>query len=245
MITRKEVIEKISNIPELSYDPDTGLVKYQGWSIPLEDLYRKYLKENGMSFKCICDVHWECMSLIECTECGTVIKEYYDEWYEPNFRCPVCTDYKTGYEFYTKEEIEASEELQAVINMYKGLNDTLKEQDERIQKRNGLEDYQLLKPRQIKIGNNVYRFSLLIDSITNKNKLQGLKLEISKFEKNDSLLELRKKKIIPLSKEAYVFYKHILPEIENNSDLDFLSSLKGKSLTETMEEKARKRVKNK
>lgn len=241
MVTKKEVLDALKKKYDIVYDEENDLITYQGNTISMEKVYQKYLRENGMSFKCICDVHWECMSVIECTECGTVVKEYYDEYYEPNFRCPTCTNYKTNYEYYTKEQIESSEGLQAIINMYKNLNQIMQDQDYRRNQRNGLEDYQLLRPRQIKLGNYVYRFSLLIDSITNKNKLQGLKLEIKKFEKKDSILELKKSKIIPLSKRAYDFYKHLLPEYEKNLEMHNL----GMSLTQLMEEDAVRRIKSK
>lgn len=238
MVTKKEVLDALKKKYDIDYDEEKDLINYQGTTMSMEKIYQKYLKENGMSFKCICDVHWECMSVIECTECGTVVKEYYDEFYEPNFRCPTCTDYKTGYEYYTKEQIDSSEEIQAIINMYKNLNQIMQEQDNRRKQRNGLEDYQLLQPRQIKLGNYIYRFSLLIDSITNKNKLQGLKLEINKFEKKDSILELKKSKIVPLSKKAYYFYKQLLPEYEKNPEMHNL----GMSLTQLMEENAVRRI---
>ncbi len=88
----------------------------------------------GMSFDCLFDAHWKCMSIIRCTKCGTVVEYYYDEDYEPNFRCPICTDYKTGYVYYTKEQIEASEELKEIIKMYEELQKQDQERYERKEK---------------------------------------------------------------------------------------------------------------
>ena len=80
------------------------------------------MEKNGMNFECICDAHWECMSIIKCRDCGTVVIYYYDEHYEPDFKCPVCTNYETNYEYYTRNQIENSEDLKAIIKTYKKLN---------------------------------------------------------------------------------------------------------------------------
>lgn len=234
---KKTIIEKLDNI---NYDETTDTVIYNGTSIPFEMVYHNFIKKHGMSFDCIYDAHWECMSVIKCTECGTVVKYYYDEYYEPNFRCPTCTNYKTGYEYYTKEQIEASDDLKAIIKMYEELEQMDRERYERKEKRNGLEDYQLSKRKRIKIKNNVYDFQLLIDSILNKNKLEGLRLEIRKWEIKDGIsMNLVYNKTIPLSKSAYMSLKEML------SFEDFPDELKGKSLTQIMEETAVKKLRKK
>ncbi len=192
----------------------------------------------GNNFNCICDVHWEDMSILECKDCGTIIKYYYDEFYEPDFKCPVCTDYKTGYEFYTKEQIESSDELKAIIQMYKEFYKRLKDQDERIEKRNGLLDSQLCMPKYIKTKNNVYKFNLLIDSILNKNRLKGLRLEISRWEKGEFALTNKWIKEIPLSFKSLQYYRY-RKKMKNNPELFNLN----KSITQVLEETAVKRLK--
>ena len=232
---KKIILEKLDNI---SYDEATDEIIYKDVAIPFEEVYQKFIKNNGMSFDCIYDAHWECMSIIKCTECGTVVKYYYDENYEPNFKCPICTDYKTSHEYHTKDEIEKSDELKAIIKMYEELNEMDKERYERKVKRNGLEDYQLSKTKRIKIKNNVYDFQLLIDSILNKNKLDGLRLEIRKWEIEDDInMNLVYSKTIPLSKSAYMNLKRIF------SFNDFPDEFKGKSLIQIMEEDAVKKLK--
>jgi hypothetical protein len=74
----------------------------------INEFLEKYRKKNGESLECLCDHHASCNSTLRCTECGTVIRYYYDEAYEPDFRCPVCTDYGTEYEFWTVEEIDGN-----------------------------------------------------------------------------------------------------------------------------------------
>lgn len=239
MVTRKELLDTLlEKRKDVEYNEEKDTLCYEGVEIPFEKYYQTFLKSNGMSFHCICDAYWEDMSVLECTECGTVVKFYYDEWYEPNFRCPTCTDYKTGYEYHTKEEIKNSEELQAIIKMYKDLQKITIEQEERRKKRKGLDDHQLLRPMNIKIGNKTYRFNVLINSIVNKNKLKGLRLQVEKYEKGDTCTTMKWFKTIPLSKEAFHYQRHA-KEYQEVFDKEF----KGKSLTQTLEDHAVKRTK--
>ena len=232
---KKIILEKLEDI---DYDEATDTITYKDVSIPFEKVYQNFIKKNGMSFECIYDAHWECMSILQCTECGTIVKYYYDEYYEPNFKCPICTDYETGYEYYTKEQIENSDDLKAIIKMYKELAQMDQERYERKEKRNGLEDYQLCKAKRIKTKDNVYEFKLLIDSILNKNKLKGLRLEIKKWKIEDDInMSLVYSKIIPLSKSAYIDLKQMF------SIDDFLDEIKGKPLTQIMEAAAVKKLK--
>ncbi len=232
---KKIILEKLEDI---DYDEATDTITYKDVSIPFEKVYQNFIKKNGMSFECIYDAHWECMSILQCTECGTIVKYYYDEYYEPNFKCPICTDYETGYEYYTKEQIENSDDLKAIIKMYKELAQMDQERCERKEKRNGLEDYQLCKVKRIKTKDNVYEFKLLIDSILNKNKLKGLRLEIKKWKIEDDInMSLVYSKIIPLSKSAYIDLKQMF------SIDDFPDEIKGKPLTQIMEEAAVKKLK--
>lgn len=243
MITKKQLLDSIlKKYSDITYDDKTDTLHYLGRSMSFQEIYDKVLKENGMSFKCLCDVHWENMSILECTECGTIIKYYYDEWFEPDFKCPVCTDYKTGFEYYTKEEIAENEELQAIIKIYIDLDKSFKEQDERRKKRNGLEDYQLTKPLRIKIGNKLYVINVLINSILNKNKLKGLRLSIDKSEKDsDYTWVVKSTTTIPLSIGAYRYHKNKdkYQAIMNKR----LEQLKGKPLSQTLEEEARRKIK--
>ena len=239
MISRGEYKKQIlAKLKDIDYDEETDTIIYKDTSIPFEKVYQNFIKKNGMSFECIYDAHWECMSILQCTECGTVVKCLYDEYYEPNFKCPTCTDYKTGYEYYTKDQIENSEDLKAIIKMYKELDQMDQERYERKEKRKGLEDYQLCNAKRLKIKDNVYELNFLIDSIVNKNKLKGLRLEITKWKMEDDInMSLVYHKIIPLSKSAYISLNQMF------SSNNFPNEIKGKPLTQIMEESAVKRLK--
>ena len=122
--------------------------------------------------------------------------------------------------------------------MYKELDQMDQEIYERKEKRNRLEDYQLCKAKRIKTKDNVYDFKLLIDSILNRNKLKGLRLEITKWKIEDNInMLLVYSKTIPLSKSAHMNLKQMF------SIKDFLDEIKGKPLTQIMEEAAVKKLK--
>ena len=238
MITKDKFREMLLNkATGAIYDPKTDTIFHNNVTMSMDELYQSFLKKNGMSFDCIYDVHWECMSILRCNKCGTIVKYYYDENYEPDFRCPICTNYETSYKYYTKEEIESNEELQAIIKMYEELREIDKKREERKEKRNGLNDWQLCETKYIKFGDNIYRLNLLIDSIENKNKLKGLRLEISKLKRDEECRSILWTKTIPLSISAYNELKYVFSK-ENN-----INPLNGKSLIQILEESAVKKLK--
>jgi len=93
-------------------------------------------------FECIYDEHVSCLSIIKCNNCGTVVFYRYDEDYEPCFKCPVCTDYKTRYTYWTQQEIKIDRDKQDVIKFYKKCNEISNEMDKRYLERGGLYDWQ-------------------------------------------------------------------------------------------------------
>lgn len=238
MVTRNSFVnELLKRSSDWQYDKENDTLYYKDIQVNLDELYEKFLLKCGMSFNCICDIHWECMSILECKKCGTVIRYYYDEFYEPNFRCPVCTDYKTGYEYYTKDEVNKNEDLQAIIEMYRDLDRIQKEQHERSKKRNGLSDNELCKSRIINTKNHAYKFQLLINSITNKNKFSGLRLHITKYDRDDDGLVSSHYTEIPLSINA-IRMQHRIHEVRRHPELDSFNNLMGKSISQHLEENA-------
>lgn len=226
------------------YDTDTDSIirKSDNFSIPMDDFLAYLRKQIGQSFDCIYDDHAYLMQLIKCTECGTVIKSFEDEYDEPNLRCPPCTDYKTSFEYWTKEEIDNSEELQAIIKMYE---DRARDDEERYKREkvhHGLKDYELDKKKMFLkyIG---FDFTLGIDSITNKNKLQGLNLGIRVYKKDGNAFISVKKITIPLSIEQ--FYRLFRKPYLKNHFKQLFESLQGRPLYETAENCARANVKAK
>lgn len=169
-----------------------------------QEINEKLDYNDVICFHEICDFHTQCLKIIECDTCSTVIWCFYDERNEPNFKCPTCTNYVTNYKYYTKEQIESSKELQEVIKSFKVFNQLEIEIDDRMIARKGLNDWELSKKLVVNLENYIYWFQLHIDSITYPNKYQGLRLKIYKIDKNTNVIISIK--TIPLSKGANLLY---------------------------------------
>lgn len=205
MITQKQLLEVLQiTYPDLEYiDIINSFFYHQdsekiGKFVNLDD-YEEILKSGGMSFEPIFSYDEKDKCVIRCIECGAVIETFNDERYEPEFRCPVCTNYKTNYKYYTKEEIEEDEELQKLIRMYEVMEEELVYEDERQKDSKGLYDWELFKTLRVVAGDYIYYVQFIIDSRKNKNKLKGLNIKITKHLRNTELLVSTK--IIPLFKE--------------------------------------------
>jgi hypothetical protein len=178
----------------------------------LDTFWDRYAKKSGLSFECIHDEHVSCFSLLRCTECGAVIHYSYDEGYEPNFSCPVCTDYKTHYKYWTKDDIlsdlNKQKYIDAMIEMDKWEEETYKLK----KKRNGLNSWELWKTSKEK-KNKKYDYSFECSDIR-EGWWKGLKFNINIWKKAEELNGyLWEKKIsIPLSWSAFYIqfiYRHL------------------------------------
>ena len=243
MITKPKMIEYFEKGKQENYfydkETDSIVRDDNDFKMSMDEYLELYQKKTGQSFKCICDVHLEDWSLLRCTECGTIIRYRYDEEYDPNFQCPTCTGYKTHFKYYTKEEIDNSNELQAVIKMYEELNTFEKEQYNRQKARNGLQDWELAV-KKLYFNNIGFIIALEIDNITNKNKLKGLKLKIQKLKKEERHCWIYDKSmVIPLSFENLCYHLFYKPYFKKHPEQSFIAQLKGKSLYESMEDMAK------
>ena len=112
------------------------------------------------------------MEILQCKDCGTIIYTYVDDRYEKNFRCPVCTDYKTDFRYITKEDIEKYEQYQIEYNGIMEMSKIQKEMEERKRKRNGKRDCEIAI---FNIGTT--KISLCCDNITD-SYFKGLRIKI-------------------------------------------------------------------
>lgn len=64
----------------------------------------------------ICDETQEVV--YRCKQCDTVIFSCEDETYDPNLCCPCCGGYKTGFKFWTAQEIKEDRNKKYIINCY-------------------------------------------------------------------------------------------------------------------------------
>jgi uncharacterized Zn finger protein (UPF0148 family) len=151
----------------------------------LDTFLEIYRKHSGESFESIYYEHAFLQDVLKCTECGTVIFTWDDERYDPHLKCPTCTDYKTYFEYWTKEDIESDEEKQNTIKFFKEMMDYKAEQDKRIKDRNGKYDWQIAV-KKIYGKKRFLGLTLECDNIT-KSYLKGLrlKIDIGKKENDD------------------------------------------------------------
>ena len=141
--------------------------------------------------------------VIRCNRCGTIIFSSEDENYEPYLRCPNCTDYKTGHIFWTKEEIDASEDKQRIIKSY-----------ENMQKEMDL-DYEFEKKRG-KPNDRICRFKVLNTFVEicchncRKSYFNGLRIELWKinYDENGDIYNSTWYKSIPLTLRG-IWYRYL------------------------------------
>jgi len=165
-------------------------------------------------FELIYEEHPSLMSIIRCKECGTVIFTRDDESYDPNLNCPTCSDYKTYFEYWTKEEIDNDEKKQNTIKLYQEIQHHMEESYKRTKKR-GLQDWEIWK-KKIKFKKTMWIISLECNNLFH-TKIKGLKLCINKYEKDpDSINSYIYKKHIRIPLSFYAFYiQFILPYKKN------------------------------
>lgn len=173
------------------------------------DIYRK---KSGESFESIYYEHAFLQDVLRCTECGTVIFTWDDERYDPHLKCPTCTDYKTHFEYWTKEDIESDKSKQDTIKLLKEEMEYKAERDKRIKRRNGKMDWEIAVKKFY--GKKIFlKFVIECDNIT-ESYLKGLRLsiDIGRKEHDDNCYSIYKFIRIPLSWSAFYIqfiYKHI------------------------------------
>jgi len=204
MITKSELIDYTVEHNIITYDKDQDKITFidSGLTTNSDTFIKAYRKTMGQSFECIYDEHVSCFQVIKCTECGTYIFEHYDEDYEPNLRCPICTDYKTNFKYYTVKDIEEDEHKQREINMLKEFAKMAKEANERYIKRGNLYDFEKTHKKTIFKGQK-YKVDIQLTSFDKWD----LVAEINVWKKQDRFGSTCKHHIqIPLSPKSIMFY---------------------------------------
>lgn len=165
----------------------------------LDTFVERMRRETHCDFEAIYYEHVLNQVTYRCKECGTVIFAREDEDYEPCLCCPVCSDYKTKFEFWTGEDIENSAEKQRSIDALIMMKKEKAEADKRYMKRKKY-DWQIWNGK-IKLPNRAIIFALECDNLF-KTKLKGLRLKIW-WAHRDGMSYIYKKNFrIPLSLSA-------------------------------------------
>lgn len=178
----------------------------------LDDYVETYKLKMGCSFKSLYYNHGFLENVLQCNKCGTVLITREDEDFDPNLKCPTCTDYKPHFSYYTKEEIDNSKELQDMINSYIEMQ---KFQDDAYsyEKEHG-HPYWVVFTKKFYTKKKMYKIELKCDDVR-KSIFKGLHLVIDKFLKDpeDEMCYIYKSHIIiPLSfKSIYIhwIYRHL------------------------------------
>jgi uncharacterized Zn finger protein (UPF0148 family) len=194
-------------------EADDSLYKNGDLVCSLDKYLEAYRLETGQSFTSVYNCRGTLLNVLRCDKCGTVIfsSDNYEE-YDDALKCPTCTDYKTYFTFWTKEEIESDEKKKKEIEMYEEWTRLDVERYHREKKR-GKTDREITKHT---IRTKMYKvdFVLGCDDIS-RSYFRGLRYEIGIWKKDseDSLMCTQIKHInIPLSWSQLYYrfiYKHL------------------------------------
>ena len=110
--------------------------------------YAEFVREKaGCAFETVFYEHVSLQHIVRCKKCGTVIFTGDDERWEPQLKCPVCTDYKPFCSYWTGKEIAKDPEKQKTIDAYVKWQKEMDEEAARREKRGGLYDWQRWQKR--------------------------------------------------------------------------------------------------
>lgn len=107
-----------------------------------EDYAELVRDKAGCNFETVYYEHVSLQHIVRCKKCGTVVFTGDDERWEPQLKCPVCTDYKPYCEYWTGEEISNDPEKQKTIDMFEKWQHEMNEAEKRREQRGGLYDWQ-------------------------------------------------------------------------------------------------------
>lgn len=170
------------------------------------ETYTQFMREKlHCDFECVYYEHVSLLDVIRCKQCGTVIFAREDEDYDPNLRCPTCGDYKTHFDYWTKEEIERDVSKRAEIEALEKMQADMEEEAIRRERRKGKYDWEIWKKKWYGKKHS-FNISLECCNLFDTG-LKGLNLHIMKFsrkDKDDMSYTSDWFKRIPLS--PYAFY---------------------------------------
>lgn len=213
MISKKELIDYINRKEskfnlEYHKDDDSVYTKDTGKKLEsMDEFLNDYRKLTGQSFESIFYDRISLSNVLKCTECDTVIFSYDDGSYDPNLRCPVCTDYDIHFKYWTKEDINSSISKQKIIESYHEATKRHIEQDARCKRRKGKYDWEIFKIKFSVISSRLYTI-LECNDIT-ESYFKGLRLHIQIWKKSDNdMYTLKTDLEIPLSISALKYRLH-------------------------------------
>ena len=204
MISVFDVKQYVKNHPELpfSINEENKIIdkKKNDVVCDVQDFVQFLRKKLHCDFDVIYECHGTLEVIYRCRQCGTVIFASDDEWnYEPNLCCPICSDYKTGFEYWAGEDIADDIQKQQSIEFLIDMEHEQEESYRRYRKR-GKYDWQVWKGR-IKLPRRAVYIDLLCDNLF-RHGLRGLRLELHWAKKDDIGYVFVHSVTIPLSLSA-------------------------------------------
>ena len=197
-------------------------LKEDGKAVCSFEEYAEWVREKaGCAFETIFYEHVSSQHIVRCKKCGTVVFTGDDERWEPQLKCPVCTDYKPFCEYWTGEEIARDTEKQNTIAQYEAWQKQMDEEAARREKRGGLYDWQRWQKKIYTKNHHIVITHQCFD-LEQKTwkKMRTLEIEDYVRDENDYFIISKDhghRLSIPLS--AYAFYiKYIYPHTKNGID---------------------------
>jgi hypothetical protein len=204
MVNKYQIRNRIINHPEEGFyidDNENTTDKEGRFLCTLSVLAQKTREKLHCDFECIYSDEISLLCILRCKECGTVIFSYDNEWYDDALCCPTCGNYKTGFKYYTKEEIENDESKRKEIDTYIKMTEQAIEFNKRYKRRGGKYDWQLGKKR-IYFKNKGLALDLECENVC-KSYFKGLRLIVHPLTKDGMGWICGKRIYIPLSISAF------------------------------------------
>lgn len=191
---------------------------------PGDKYYDMFMYSSGRAFKCLADDDVSLIQVLECKRCGAIIFHSYNEFdYEPDLRCPCCTDSKCYHEYYSAEDYENNRNgCKDRVEVYKKFTHFMAEHEERYRRRGNKLDTEIFKWK-IGKGDKRYTITLTCNDIT-QSYIKGLGISIDTWIKdpyNDAIFRLDKTRVIPLTISRYKSIKRIKKYIKDQYNRDY------------------------
>ena len=220
MISKYDIIRALRKTNENSLyglnDSESHIINLETGHIvcSVEEFTNDMRKKHHCDFEVIYDEHASLTVIYRCRDCGAVIFGGDDEdRYDTNLECPVCGQYKTHLQYWTKEEIETDIEKQNTIQFYKNVMSEMNAQALRKKKR-GLNDWEIWQ-KSFKTAKGKITFSLECLNLFHSG-LKGLRLEVKTFKEEAGWFIRKKEYYIPLSAQAFKMWMYRRKLKKNN-----------------------------
>jgi len=194
MVSRYDVIKAFNLAKERGDKLELGLSEDEQNIISAEtgevlcdiDTYVSFMREKlNCDFEVVYSEHISLDVVYRCKKCGTVIFSGDDERYDPNLKCPTCSDYKPHCMYWPKDEIDNDPKKSLHIYQLEELERLAIEAEKRRKARGGLYDWQRWV-KKINTKNHHIVISHICFGYGVKNMRKDRYLEIMDYERDEN-----------------------------------------------------------